>query len=255
MEDVQTIGVDGQTFTARFYGWHVALDVITPAGKLAPWRLGDHAHALRARRHLDGDTFADTVLARCWTGEGPGSRALALWWALGGQAPEGRAGQSGEELEILLGEERVRLRPWSLAARIHALRVSGALDDPPQLDLGAWLIARVAGHVVDGAAPVETYPAAPLLAALRALEEPADGIDLATLPPRLQELIARACRALGWTPARVLETSSVEIDRLMSLLDRDTPALAKTPAPAPVQGLAAKPGAVVFQFEPDEEGA
>lgn len=248
MDELRTIAVDGETFAVRFRGWHVDLDVVEPAGRLAPWRLGLHAEALAACSgpdELDAAAFADAVLGACWSGEAPGPRPLALWWA------------SGAEVDVHdgvdVGLAQIRLRPWTFAARIHALWEAGALDERPRLDVARWLLARVASNIasVEPAVAIASLPAAPVLAAIDALDAPPDGLALSTLPAPLRATIQRVCRALGWTPSQVLAAPAAEIDRVLELFDEPAPAL--TSRPAPLQGLAARPDAIVFQFEPDEE--
>lgn len=252
MPEVRTIAVDGEVFPVQFTGWHRPLDVYNPPGRLWPWTLGAHAAALAGctgAEGADAGRFVDAVLSACWEGEGPGPRALALWWAVGAEAEP-----AVDCVEF--GEVQVSLRPWSFAARLEALRQAGALEPAPRLELGRWLMARVRGHVC-AVSPegleLESLPCAPVLAALEALERPADGVDLDALPAPLRLRIRWVCEALGWTPAQVLAAPAVEVDRVLGLLAAGSPAA----APAPLrmeEGLASKPGAVVFRFEPDEEG-
>jgi hypothetical protein len=264
--------VDGVTLAIRFEGFSHPLTIAAPDGgvvRLLPWTYAAHMAALRDNAVtvtsglvLDRAGFANRVL------RGSGLAAtgrewlvpLALWWAAGGDEAPAVAAPNGE---VDLGSARARLRQWTEGERLEALGAmlvrSGAAGD--WLDGVGYLDAMVRQSLIALEPPValegiDSLGVARLLTAVTALNTAAPGRDPlrpGLLPEAAVAATLELCRALGWTPAQVLDAPAAEVQRLIALLGRPAPRAAPT-APAGLSSLAAHPDTTFLTFAEDPRG-
>jgi len=239
--------IDGMVFHGRFAGFAQPLEVMLPDGdpvSLRPWPYRAHLAALseslfagEAGLVLDTQYFASRVLA--WS-DVPSAHLdtlapLALWWAAGGDTvPPAEPGD--------LGATRATLRPWTERERLAALlaaRHGDAFNAPVYLDsmVRASVIGFSPAARLDD---LDSHATARLLDAVVALNAP----DPATDPllggvesAEAARAVLALCRAVGWTPAQVLATPAVEIDRLRHLLALAEPGTSRPPSGAHHPGL------------------
>lgn len=294
---VQTIVVDGLCWEIEFAGFAAPLrarlrDRSGPGESLElglrPWSCARHFAALRRHlRHgsagleLDGRGYADAVLEQVGELDAAAAREallrpLALWWASGvepGSEPQA-VGRDAEGWVRLDAERSARVRPWTWGERLAAQRAhlhdaDAGVDFDPVGYLDAMLRTctselRSRDSATALAEQLETLDAGAtraLLAAVVDINHTEPGRDpLELLSPALAAATLRLCAAMGWTLERVLASPAVEVQRMLSLLERVEGPSRFVPRASPVSARAATrrprladhPDAVVIVF--DQEG-
>lgn len=290
---MQTIVVDGLCWEIEFAGFAAPLrarlrDHAAPASAahelgLHPWSCARHFAALR--RHLrqgssglelDAEGYADAVLEQ--VGErSEGSlasrlRPLALWWASGvepGGTPE-TAAVDGRGWVRLDARRSACVRPWTWGERLAAQRAhlhdsSTSMDFDPVGYLAAMLHACTRelsggepGALAEQLDALDAGATRALLSAVTAINHHEPGSDpLELLSPAMAAATLRLCAAMGWTLERVLAAPAVEVQRMLSLLERVEASghVAAPQRPAATRGptrrprLADHPDAVVILFD------
>jgi hypothetical protein len=284
------VEVDGIVYRVSFRGFGAPMAVLLDGGgevTLSPWTCADHLRALAAHvtaeggaLALDPDGFAGDVLAKSGIRGAAAEeiKPLALLWAAGGAGASGPAEEptrAAPEGWIDLGGGRARLRAWTSAERLRALRdTTVASDAGGAIDLIGYLERMIAASVAEveprgyDVRGCDAAATAALLDAVLAINVPDPREDIFDDSPAARELAAatlRLCRALGWTPSQVLSTPAPEVDRLLRLLDRvEGPSagapppgtIARTPvAPSPSfaghSAWVGQPDAIVIRIEDD----
>ncbi|MEM7158024.1 MAG: hypothetical protein AAF799_34605 [Myxococcota bacterium] len=234
------------------------------------WTWGDHRDALR--RHLDvvdGQLvldeagYARRVLARAEVADEHHARLvpLALWWAAGAGSVVSPRPVPNEWLDLGRGV-RAKVRAWSFRERMVVLRecleyrAEEPFIDPlvlveRLLSDGVLALEDDGEERIDDLDGLDAVVVHALLAALTEYSMPgANAVDDALLDdPVLASQVLRVCRAMGWTPSRVLEAPAGEIDALVALLGpQEAPARTLRRAPARSRRLHDQPDAMVLVF-------
>lgn len=256
---METVVIDDRAYEVEFAGFDRPLrgrvrdeaEAGIGAGvTLAPWSLGRHLAALR--RHLrtggprreglglDRAGYADEVLAEAGVVEAERARwrPLALWWALG-------LGVKGEPLlppvegepGVELGRGlRAVLRRWTWGERLGVLRetcveVDGEIDFDVVGYVEAMLrmcLVRIDAAVAPASAPgaLDAQAGRRLVEAVIALNHPESDLRdvIAALPPSMAAATVKLCAVTGWLPGQVLAMPAAEVERMLALIERSSPA-------------------------------
>lgn len=272
MEEItQTIVVDDVSYSVEFQGFHEPMTVFRTDGDTVcflPWTYRDHMKALSKGLlvtdnglELSEEIFCRQVLRRCCreVEDDKGLGSLALWWASGGmESPREPPLHDGLEL----GPARVTLKEWSNAERINTVyRSLISNDENESFDVVDYLDTMIRTSIescepemdIDELDPQATSILIDAVVTLNTPEKCLPDIpfeDNSETARKHAETTLKLCGVLGWTPTKVWNTSAVEVDRLLKLID-----LSESRPPArqavPTSGIANHPDAVVIQFEDD----
>ena len=237
---------------------------------------GEAAVAIDGARYLAALPGAE-ALGFPEAGADAAAGPLALWWAAGGDDTPA-VSRHGDH--VLIDGRAFALRRWSDGERrvalYDALRCEAAGEPPAEtgdtgggcdFDAVAYLHAMLRHGVADDAAAIDALPlhwALPLIDAVVALNEPdadtrpdaeralpRDGTNASPADARIDAVTLRLARELGWTPSQVAATPAADIDRLLTLLDREAAAAAAAAAVAPGTASPAAPRRRRLADEPD----